>query len=43
MDLIVVHSLISIDTVKRKKMPQIKASLDKNNSQRIRSFIGLMV
>lgn len=36
--LIVVHSLISIDTVKRKNRPQIKASLDKKNSQRIKTF-----
>ena len=40
-DLIVVHSLISIETVKRKNKPQIKASLDKNNSQRIASFYVL--
>jgi len=38
MDLMVTHSLISIETIKRKNTPQIKASLDKNSSQRIRSF-----
>jgi hypothetical protein len=42
-DLIAVHSLISNDTVKRKNRPQIKASLDKNNSQRIRTFYVITV
>jgi len=41
MDLMVTHSLISIETIKRKNTPQIKASLDKNSSQRIRSFYML--
>ena len=41
MDLMVTHSLISIETIKRKNTPQIKASLDRNSSQRIRSFYVL--
>ncbi len=38
MALTFIHSFISMETVKRKNKPQIKASLDKNNSQRIGQF-----
>ena len=33
-----VQSLINSDTDNRKKIPQIKANLDKNNSQRMDDF-----
>jgi hypothetical protein len=33
-----VQSRTNNDTANRKKMPQIKANLDKNNSQRIDDF-----
>lgn len=33
-----VQSRTSNDTANKKKMPQIKANLDKNNSQRIDDF-----